>query len=203
MATSLERLKSGYTNGGRSVAQGMMSRFRSVPFTPNQMTVTGFLLNVVAAVLLPQGNGVAAAPARVLRLPVTERLADPETRGVFAASVAAFEAAGLMPRADTADLADEVLEQWFAAFRTVQAHEAWASHGSWIEAHPGSLGPDVAARFATAAAVTGAEADAGRAIVVQARERLRSWLEDAFLILPTVPGPAPLRKPPTRLNPIF
>jgi Asp-tRNA(Asn)/Glu-tRNA(Gln) amidotransferase A subunit family amidase len=148
---------------------------------------------VVAAVLLPQGNGVAAAPARVLRLPVTERLADPETRGVFAASVAAFEAAGLMPRADTADLADEVLEQWFAAFRTVQAHEAWASHGSWIEAHPGSLGPDVAARFATAATVTGAEADAARATVVQARERLRSWLRDAFLILPTVPGPAPLR----------
>ena len=46
MATSLERLKSGYTNGGRSVAQGMMSRFRSVPFTPNQMTVTGFLSGI-------------------------------------------------------------------------------------------------------------------------------------------------------------
>ena len=28
---------------------------------------------------------------------------------------------------------------------------------------------------------------------MQARERLRSWLQDAFLILPTVPGPAPLR----------
>src|SRR6476660_619297 len=60
MATSLERLKSGYTNGGRSVAQGMMSRFRSVPFTPNQMTVTGFLLNVVAAVLLVEQHFVWA-----------------------------------------------------------------------------------------------------------------------------------------------
>lgn len=63
MATSLERLKSGYTNGGRSVAQGMMSRFRSVPFTPNQMTVTGFLLNVVAAVLLVEQHFVWATVA--------------------------------------------------------------------------------------------------------------------------------------------
>jgi CDP-diacylglycerol--glycerol-3-phosphate 3-phosphatidyltransferase len=66
MATSLERLKSGYTNGGRSVAQGMMSRFRSVPFTPNQMTVTGFLLNVVAAVLLVEQHFVWATVAFVV-----------------------------------------------------------------------------------------------------------------------------------------
>jgi amidase len=147
----------------------------------------------VAAVLLPQGTGAATAAAGVLRLPVAERLADPETREVFAARVAALEAAGLVPRAGTADLTNEVLDQWFAAFRTVQAHEAWTSHGRWIAAHPGSLGPDVAARFAAAAAVTGAEADAARAILVQARGLLRGWLEDTFLILPTVPGPAPLR----------
>lgn len=145
----------------------------------------------VAAVLLPPGN--TAAPARVLRLPVAERLADPETRELFAARVAAAEAAGLVPPAGTADLAGEVLDEWFAAFRTVQAHEAWASHGGWITAHPGSLGPDVAARFAAAAAVTAAEAAAARAVVARARERLRAWLQDAFLILPTVPGPAPLR----------
>src|SRR6476660_9745109 len=66
MATSLERLKSGYTNGGRSVAQGMMSRFRSVPFTPNQMTVKGFLLNVVAAVLLVEQHFVWATVAFVV-----------------------------------------------------------------------------------------------------------------------------------------
>jgi amidase len=168
-----------------------------LPLAPSFDTVGWLTRDVatsaaVAAVLFPRGNGVAA-PARVLRLPVAERLADPETRELFWARVAALEAAGVVPRADTADLTDEVLEQWFAAFRTVQAHEAWTSHGSWIAAHPGSLGPDVAARFATAAAVTGAEADAARAIVVQACERLRAWLEDTFLILPTVPGPAPLR----------
>src|SRR3954454_7764418 len=66
MATSLERLKSGYTNGGRSVAQGMMCRFRSVPFTPNQMTVTGFLLNVGAGGLLVEQHFVLGPGAFVV-----------------------------------------------------------------------------------------------------------------------------------------
>jgi CDP-diacylglycerol--glycerol-3-phosphate 3-phosphatidyltransferase len=44
----------------------MMSRFRSVPFTPNQMTVTGFLLNVVAAVLLVEQHFVWATVAFVV-----------------------------------------------------------------------------------------------------------------------------------------
>ena len=43
-----------------------MSRFRSVPFTPNQMTVTGFLLNVVAAVLLVEQHFVWATVAFVV-----------------------------------------------------------------------------------------------------------------------------------------
>jgi Asp-tRNA(Asn)/Glu-tRNA(Gln) amidotransferase A subunit family amidase len=169
-----------------------------LPLAPSFDTV-GWLTRDVAtsaavgAVLLPRGNEVPAAPARMLRLPVAERLADPGTRELFAARVTALEDAGLLPHAETADLGAEVLDEWFLAFRTVQAHEAWTAHGGWIEAHPGSLGPDVAARFAAAAAVTSAAADAARTVVAQARERLRAWLADAVLVLPTVPGPAPLR----------
>jgi len=169
-----------------------------LPLAPSFDTVGWLTRDVatsaaVAAVLLRRGNAEAAPPTRMLRLPVAERLADPATRQVFAARVAALEDAGLVPRPETADLDEEVLDEWFAAFRTVQAHEAWAAHGGWIEAHPGSLGPDVAARFAAAAAVTAAEADTARAVVTMARERLRAWLDGAFLVLPTAPGPAPLR----------
>jgi Asp-tRNA(Asn)/Glu-tRNA(Gln) amidotransferase A subunit family amidase len=147
----------------------------------------------VAAVLLPARNGTPTASARVLRLPLAERLAEPLTRDLFAGAVAAFEAAGTLPPARQAALTAATLDEWFAAFRTVQAYEAWATHGSWIEAHPGSLGPDVAARFAAAAAVTGEEAAAARATVAAARDQLREWLDGAILVLPTVPGPAPLR----------
>ena len=147
----------------------------------------------VAAVLIPVPDSAPTEPTRVLRLPLAEQLAEPLTRDLFADRVAALETAGVLPSAKPIALSAATLDDWFTAFRTVQAYEAWTSHGSWIEAHPGSLGADVAARFAAAAAVTQAEADAARAIVAAARDELREWLDGAILVLPTVPGPAPLR----------
>lgn len=35
---------------------------------------------------------------------------------------------------------DADIEAWFAAFRTVQAYEAWQLHGPWIVTHPDALG---------------------------------------------------------------
>jgi CDP-diacylglycerol--glycerol-3-phosphate 3-phosphatidyltransferase len=61
MATSLERLKSGYTNGGRSAAQRMMARVEAVPLTPNQLTLVGFGLTVGSAALLYERFYVWAA----------------------------------------------------------------------------------------------------------------------------------------------
>lgn len=81
----------------------------------------------------------------------------------------------------------------FAAFRTVQAAEAWRAHGDWVSSHPHSLGADVAARFALAATVTeGAEATA-RAVLAGFRERADEALGDRVLVLPTTPTAAPSR----------
>ncbi len=60
MATSLARLKAGYTNGGRSIALRFMQSFRSVPLTPNQLTMAGFLLNAGAGVLIYERHWVWA-----------------------------------------------------------------------------------------------------------------------------------------------
>jgi phosphatidylinositol phosphate synthase len=60
MTTSLARLKDGYTNGGRSVALRFMQSFRSIPVTPNQLTTLGFLLNVVAGVLIYEQHWIWA-----------------------------------------------------------------------------------------------------------------------------------------------
>jgi CDP-diacylglycerol---glycerol-3-phosphate 3-phosphatidyltransferase len=60
MSTSLARLKDGYTSGGRHVALRFMQRFKSVPLTPNQLTVAGFLLNIVAGVLIYERHFVWA-----------------------------------------------------------------------------------------------------------------------------------------------
>lgn len=145
----------------------------------------------VAEVLLP---GVSATPpARTVVLPTAEGHASPDVAGACADRRAALVAKGLLPSAEVVDLATETLEEWFAAFRTVQAFEAWAAHGEWIAAHPGALGADVGGRFAAAATVTVAEADAARATVAEARARLREVLDGAVLVLPSSAGGAPAR----------
>ena len=63
MSTLLARIKTGYTNGGRGLGMALMARFRSLPFTPNQVTVAGLSLNGVAAVLIYQEHFVWATVA--------------------------------------------------------------------------------------------------------------------------------------------
>ena len=130
-----------------------------LPLAPSFDTV-GWLTRDVAAslavarVLLPPAVACQPSRARTIRLPAVERLAEPATLALFTERVGQLEAAGRLPAAEQADLPEETLEEWFTAFRAVQAYEAWQAHGAWIDAHPGALGDDVMARFTAAAAVT-------------------------------------------------
>jgi len=65
MSTVLTRIKTGYTNGGRGLGMALMARFRSLPFTPNQIPVAGLSLNAVAAVLIYEHQYVWATVAFV------------------------------------------------------------------------------------------------------------------------------------------
>lgn len=85
------------------------------------------------------------------------------------------------------------LEGYFEPFRTVQAAEAWRNNGAWLREHPGAVGPAVAERFRLASLVTPEAESAARAELEPLREHLTHVVRDAVLLLPTVPGPAPLR----------
>ena len=75
----------------------------------------------------------------------------------------------------------------------MQAAEAWLVHGSWVRAHPGVLGADVAARFDWASRVTGSAERAARGVLGAARERLDRILDDRMLLLPSTASTAPRR----------
>jgi amidase len=123
-------------------------------------------------------------------VPALLDVVDPGVAAAFEAALPALDLDAVSP----VDLAPEVLTCWCAAFRTVQGHEAWAGDGAWVTAHPGALGPDVAARFATAATVSDDEAAAARRVVVQACTELRALLADGVaLLLPATSSPAPER----------
>jgi phosphatidylinositol phosphate synthase len=59
----LARLKAGYLAGGRTLGVRFMGQFRSLPITPNQLTVAGLSLNAVAAVLIYREHFVWATVA--------------------------------------------------------------------------------------------------------------------------------------------
>ncbi len=78
------------------------------------------------------------------------------------------------------------------AFRALQGREAWTSHGAWIRETAPELGPDVAARFAAAAAVTDTQVDEAAAVADDLGRHVRRRLDDGVvLVLPAAPGAAP------------
>ncbi|WP_448231687.1 AtzH-like domain-containing protein [Microbacterium lacticum] len=111
---------------------------------------------------------------------------EPATRAGFEAMI---EASALP--VESVALGD--LDEYLVPFRTVQGAEAWRNNGDWLRAHPGATGPAVAERFRAAAAITAADESAARAALAPLRARLHDLVQDAVLLLPTVPGPAPLR----------
>jgi amidase len=104
--------------------------------------------------------------------------------------------------ADTLDLVlvtgpvldDDAVTEVLAAFRAVQAAEAWELHGGWITANPGALGADVAARFRAGADVDAAARRRARAVLAGYRSRfLDAPGDDAWLVLPAAAGPGHAR----------
>ena len=100
--------------------------------------------------------------------------------------------AALGPVADAAPLsfAPDAL---YWCFRKVQAFEAWQQHGAWIASGDRGLGPGVKERFEFGATIAAAD----YAAEIEKRDVFRLELgallgADGILVLPTVPGAAPL-----------
>lgn len=93
-----------------------------------------------------------------------------------------------------AEIASEGLKLWMDVFRELQGSEIWATHGTWIEEEKPAFGPDIAARFSWAASLAGKDHTLALVKREEISARLRLLLaEDHFLVIPTVPGPAPQR----------
>jgi amidase len=96
------------------------------------------------------------------------------------------------------NLVPETLDQTYEQFRHLQAEEAWATLGSWIEATGPAFGPGVGERFALAKVTDPARVAEARIFRERFRARLAGLLGGgAVLAYPTSPVPAPkLETPP-------
>jgi amidase len=117
--------------------------------------------------------------------------AEPETRAAFEVLLQTLASSTDAAPVETASIGD--LDDYFVPFRTVQGAEAWRNNGEWVQAHPDALGPAVAERFRAASVVTAEEEAAARRALEPLAERVNALVTDAVLLMPTVPGPAPMR----------
>lgn len=86
------------------------------------------------------------------------------------------------------------IDDLYWCFRRLQSFEAWASHGAWISRKDRGLGPGVRERFEFGSTITHKTVAAETARRNDVRAELAEMLgDDGILILPTVPGAAPLK----------
>lgn len=102
-------------------------------------------------------------------------------------------------RAATADatqldvaLDEQTLVEWAQAFGTVQGREAWTDHGERVAEHWDQLAPDVAARFRRAQSFSADDEVRARELIAQVREKVRGWVGEGVLALPSASSTAPL-----------
>ncbi len=91
-------------------------------------------------------------------------------------------------------VASEGLSQWYQIFRILQGAEIWAGYGEWVTRVKPALGPGVKERIEWTSTIRSEDVDTARDERETIARRMDTLLADnAVLVLPTVPGIAPLR----------
>ncbi len=180
---------------GLRTTHGTVSARGLLPLSPSFDTV-GWLTRDRALL----GRAAASALDGSRQRPLDARfVTDPRVNAGAGAHIASALDGMLPATVEEVDLG--ATAELVEVFRTIQAAEAWATHGEWITAHPGALGDDIAARFAWASTITQAQLAAALAARKDARARLERALAGRILLLPSASSVAPsTTAPPDELE---
>lgn len=116
----------------------------------------------------------------------------PSVREALAPMLSRLEA--LVGPAVTTPLPQPDLAGWYEAFRIIQAREVWEALGAWVESTSPTFGPGVGDRIEIARAITDLQVAQAKAVQTSIRADMDALLgAGTVLVMPTSPGPAPLR----------
>ncbi len=171
---------------GLRTTHDAVSRDGVLPLAPRfdsigWLTRSRAALDAAARVTLPPQDQQPLARRFAVAPGVTAH-AEPEVQWAFQGAVHSLEAAEV-----DFGPADRLAE----LFRTVQAAEAWRVHGAWVQAHPGVLASDVAARFRWASAISPEQEAEATVELEEAAALIRTRLAGRILLLPAASSPAP------------
>lgn len=174
---------------------GAISLDGAMPLAPSFDTFGWFAKNGetyerVGRVLLPAASG--SSSYRTINLPMLETLLLGETEAAEYKRIRRVVADVTGPPSDAKPLSQSI-DDLYWTFRKLQSYEAWAMHGPWISAKERHLGPGVKERFEFGSTISREVAKTETEKRGALRNELAQMLgNDGLLVLPTVPGAAPL-----------
>ena len=174
---------------------GRVSLEGACPLAPSFDTCGWFarsaeLLERIGRVLLGDEGG--GTPRRLLLAQDAFALAGDAVASALEPAVARVSA--LLGRPERVTVAADGLAQWLEVFRVLQAAEAWAQHGEWVRRVKPDLGPGIKQRVQWAADLDPKSVGPAKKRREEIARHMDGLLANgAVLMLPTVPGIAPLR----------
>ncbi|GAA0603606.1 amidase [Paenochrobactrum glaciei] len=192
---------------GLRTTHSRISKKGAMPLAPSLDTVGWFAKNIdlyekVGAALLGEDQHQTAL-TKLFFMPILEHLLlNQQSADAYRAMFTTVrdQFTNLKP----ASQPTSSLAELYLCFRQIQGAEAWASHGKWISSGDKHLSKGVAERFAYGAKVNAED------LAAQQLRRARFIAEfedilgdDGVLVLPTVPGIAPLSAEPFEQQQIY
>ncbi len=159
--------------------------------TPGWFTRDAKTFERVGAAILGEDPAPLPAKVRLLRADDALALAEDEPRRALVVLLDRLDR--MLAPLTGVTAAVPGFDALYAAFRHLQGAEAWASHGDFITHWQPALGPGIGERFAFGRGITRAHVKEANAVRKAIRAHLTDLVgSDGVLLLPTVPGPAPL-----------
>lgn len=182
---------------GLRTTHGRIPLDGAMPLAPSLDTFGWFAKDIdtyekVAQVLLGDSDRAAALTRPLYLGALDELVSGPEEAAAFDSGLATVgQVIGVPAQTEPLGQSNDDL---YWCFRRLQAYESWQSHGAWISERDRGLGPGVKERFAFGATIdketVAVETMRRDGFRTEMRERLG---DGGVLVLPTVPGAAPLK----------
>lgn len=184
---------------GLRTTHGAISLEGTMPLAPTFDTFGWFAKDMetyerIGAVLLEDPS--ALRKPRPLRLAALDALLLGDAETAEYRRISAIIAGVIGAAAETPALSQSI-DDLYWTFRKLQAYEAWSVHGPWISEKERNLGPGVKERFEFGSTLGCEVATAETPKRTDLRNELAELLgNDGILVMPTVPGAAPLKDTP-------
>ena len=176
-------------------SHGAVSLDGALPFAPSFDTAGWFansptLMRDIGRVLLPAHS---LAEPRGQLLVATDAFSHVDESTSLALNAVVQQIGQAFTASRAVNFEPDGLDPWMHAFRVIQGSEIWQTHRDWLIGLGPEFGDGIRERFKWVSTISPEEIASAKAVRLRIRDFFDQLLVDnAVLVIPTTPGPAPL-----------